>query len=167
MSYTLYKDVKVLSIEKETVERMRRPKEIADPSFRRDNYQVSVARFSKVDYSLTISDFKNDIAVGQQVSIAVDDKNQVIALINHSTGVQRSLKSEGLNFSEIASTFVYLLIPGLLGFFIARKAFSTVKYHDLGWAVIAIAGGFIIFIIKGVAGQYTVSTRALKELSNS
>ena len=167
MAYTIYRNVKVLSVERQQQDRIRRPIEVVDPIRRREPYTVSVARFSDVDYEASIGDFKKEIVPGQSVSIAVNDKYQVIAVVNHSTGQERSLKTNAVTFGEIGSIVFYLSIPSILVFFIARKAFQTVKYHDVGWGIIAAGVLIILLVVRGVGKQFWESSAALAELKNS
>lgn len=167
MAYTIHRDVKVLSVEQQTQTRMRRPQEIVDPVRRRPDYTVTVARFAGVDYEAAIADFKREIVPGQIVSVAINDKNQVIAVVNHSTGQERSLKTNSLTFQEIASTLFYVAIPCVLLYFIARKAFGTVKYHDLGWVFLGIAVLIVFFVAKGIGREFWESSSALAKLKNS
>ncbi|MET0391574.1 MAG: hypothetical protein ABW019_00480, partial [Chitinophagaceae bacterium] len=133
---------------------------------RRPDYMVTVARFSGVDYEATIADFRKEIGTGQKVSIAVNDKNQVIAVVNHSTGEEGSLKNNSLTFSEIASTVFYVSIPCVLLYFIAQKAFGTVRYHDLGWVFLAVGALIVFFVVRGVGRQFWESSSALAKLKS-
>lgn len=166
MAYTIYRNVKVLSVQQQRVDRIRRPQEIADPVRRREPYNVTVARFSGVDYEAAIADFKKEITTGQTVSVAINDKYQVIAVVNHSTGEEASLKKTSLTFGEIGSALFYISIPSVLIFFIARKAFQTVTYHQLGWVLIAAGIGIAALIVRGIAREFFESSAALAKLKS-
>lgn len=164
MPYTIHRNVQLLSIQQETVERRLRPQEIADPSRRRDNYQVLVGRFSDPGYSVAISDFRKEITPGQRLSIAVNDKEQLIALVNHSTGKTSCLTRRNMRLGDITGTLWFLAIPAVLCYAIARKAFSTVKYHDMGWYVLGAGALIIILVLAGINKEFRESRQALREL---
>jgi hypothetical protein len=166
MGYTIHRKVKVLSVERRQETHLLRQREIVDPVRIKDPYMVTVARFSDVSHEATIADFKGDIAVGQTVSVAIDDKDQLIAVINHSTGEERSLKENSLTFAEIASAVFYVSIPSVLLFFIARKAFQTEKYHQMGWVLIAVGIAIILLVARGITRQFTESSSALTKLKD-
>jgi hypothetical protein len=164
MSYTIYKNVKVLQIKQERVSRRTRPQEIADPAKRRGDYTVQVAEIADLPATVSIADFSGDIRAGQYVSVAVNDKWQVIALVNHTTGTQAALKYKSMGFTEIGSILFFIAIPAVLFYSISKKAFETEKYHDWGWAIAGLGVLIILFILRGVGGQFSESKSALKEL---
>src|ERR1044071_74333 len=161
MSYTLYRNVRVLSIGQQEQTRIRRPKEIADPTYERGSYFVTVARFSNVNYDATISAFRELIREGQEVSVAIDEEFwNVIAVVNHTTWKSAGLRYDKIKFSDIWGTLFYMAIPGVLCFFIARKAFQTTKYHDMGYIILGAGAAIILFILLGVNKQYRQSRAA-------
>ena len=164
MSYTIHRNVQLLSIRQETVEPRLRPQEIADPARRRSSYQVLVGHFTDPDHTVAIGDFRKDLSQGHRLSIAVNDKMQLIALVNHSTGQEKCFTRRAVRFGDIVGTLWFLAIPAALCYFIARKAFSTVKYHDMGWYILGAGALIIILVLAGVDRQFRESKQALREL---
>jgi len=164
MSFTIHKNVKVLSVRQQQQTYQRRTKDIVDPIRERGSYHVTVASFENVAYEATIAEFKKEIKPNQYVSVAINDKNQVIAVVNHTTGAAASLAGNGMNFGELGSIAFYLAIPSVLLYFIAKKAFSTVKYHDLGWVFIGIGVLIIILVLRGIGAEIRQSKNALSQL---
>lgn len=164
MSFTIHKNVKVLSVQQQQQTYQRRTKDIVDPIRELGSYHVTVARFANVNYEATIADFKDVIHPNQYVSVAINDKNQVIAVVNHTTGEARSLGGKSMNFSEVGSILFYLAIPSILLYFIAKKAFSTVKYHDAGYAFLGVGVLIIILVLRGIGKEIRESKKALEQL---
>ena len=164
MSYTIYQNVKVTSIKTENVSRRLRPEEIADVTKRRSDYSVLVASISDVPGTVSIADFKTDLQVGQTVS--VNNKQQLIALVNHTTGKEASLKYQVFDASEIFSTLFFLAIPGILFFSIGFKAYQTIKYHDISWVLWGIGCLIIFLVLRGINKEFSESKAALSSLTS-
>lgn len=164
MPYNIYRNAVLLSIDQERISRTTRPQEIVDPVRRRPDYHVTVAQLSDVPYKVSISDFKAILRKGDKVSVAVNDKWDVIALVNHTTGAQRRTSIGKMKFGDWSGIFFFISIPSALCFFIAKKALATDRYHHLGIGV-AVAGVLIILLIlRGVNKQFSESRRALRDL---
>ncbi len=166
MPYNIYRKVKVIAIRQEDVSRNTRPQEIADPAKSRSNYHVSVAEIDDVPGTVTISDFRGKLKPGQTVSVAVNDKSDLIALVNHSSGEEASLQYKAMSFSEIFSTLFFVSIPAVLCYVLARKMLETEKYHDFGWGVGGAGVFIVILILRGVFKQFTESGSALRALKD-
>jgi len=166
MAYTIYKNVQVLAIERQKAERTTRSQEIADPAKTRDAHEVTVARFSGVPYEATISDFGKHLSPKQKVSVAIDDKWRVIAVINHSRGEEASLNYSKMGGKEIWGILFFLAIPITICAAIARKAFKSVKHHDAGWYV--MLGGIVIVvaILYGINKEVAESKAALRKMKD-
>lgn len=164
MAYTIYRNSKVLKIEQETVTRQRRPQEIVDPTRARSDYSVTTATINGIPASVTIADFRANIKQGDVVSVAVDDKWNIIAIVNHTTGTSGCLTYKSTKFSDYFGILFFISIPAILCFVIARKAFDTVAYHDYGWYIIGFGILLVVLILRGVNKQYSDSRAALKEL---
>lgn len=164
MPYTIYKNVQVLSVKQEVATRTTRPQEIADPARTRTSHMVNVARFSGVDFEVAVGEFKKYVNNGQSVSIAVDEKWELIAIVNLSTGAEASIKYSTLGFSEVFSILFYAAIPVGLCFLVARKAFDTEKYHDAGWYIMGAGVLIALAIFRGVNKDIAQSRAALREL---
>lgn len=164
MAYTIYRNVRVTSIRQKEVVPNRRTQDIVDPVRRRDPYTVTVAELSEVPTDVSFSDFKKELKVGHYVSIAVTDKWDVLAVVNHTTGESAALRYKSTPFSEWWGILFFVSIPAVLCFFIARKAFSTEKYHDMGYVVAAVGVGIVLAVLFGVNKQFVQSKKALAEL---
>lgn len=165
MPYTIYKRVNVLEIRQQEVVRQRRPQEIADPFLRRADHVVTVARFQRVDYEATIGDFKGHFRQGDLVSVAVNDKWDVIAVVNHTTGQSAGLKYSSMSLSDIGGILFFVSIPTLICLGIAWKMWNTHSYHDKAWIPVAIAVVAAGAIGLGLNKDFVESKRALREMA--
>lgn len=163
--YTIYRNVRVISVQEQEHTRTTRPEEIADSSRRRNDRYITVATFSGVPYECTIGDFKDLLYEDHGVSIAVDENWNVIAAVNHTTGERGSLKATA-SLSEILGILFLMAIPILLSFFIARKAWNTISYYSWGWPILGVGVGVGLLILLGASRQYRESRKALQELLN-
>lgn len=97
--------------------------------------------------------------------MAVDDNWNIIAIVNHTTGFSASLSYSTTKPSEYLGILFFISIPGVLAFFISKKAFESEKYHDVGWYIIGAGLLIILLVLNGVNKQYSDSKDALKEIS--
>lgn len=164
MSYTIHNRVKVLSVEQQNVERRRRPQEIADPTRRRDDYTVTVARFTDVGYAATISDFAQYIQPGQLVSVAINDKQDVIAVRNFTTNQSAGLKWSSMKFSDIWGILFFMAVPLAVCGGIAWKMWNGQSYHDKAWIPCVIGLAIAVAILRGMNKDFNDSKKALAEL---
>lgn len=165
MAYKVYRHVRVQRIYSETVERIRRPQEIADPARSRGNYTAISAAFSGVPFDPTIADFKDILQEGNEVSIAVDEaNNNLVAVVNHSTGRQGALKYAVSGLKDLWGTVFFLAVPlSVLGG-IAYKTRNSVSYPNAKYICLALAFIITILVIRGVNKYYLDSKKALREL---
>lgn len=166
MAYTIYRNAKVIQVKSETVTPLRRPQDIVEPARKRSSYTVTVAVIDGLPSTVGIGDFKKLITPGAYVSVAVNDKASIIAVVNHSTGQYGCSQYKSTSFSEYLGILFFISIPAVLCYFIAQKAFATVKYHDTGWYILGFGALIVLLILRGVNKQYTDSKAALRELQN-
>ncbi len=165
MAYTIYRNVKVLNIKIEEVKPINRPADISGNKYGRDSFSVYVAELSNHKPAVTFSDFKGIVTSGHTLSLAVNDRNDVIAVINHTTGKEGFLTQKNYLKDVSEGIFPILFISALFGG-IAYKAFGTNSYHDLGYVFAGIGVILIGLLLRGVSKQYRESRQALEEMKN-
>lgn len=164
MAYTIYRKDKIERILMKEVLPMQSSRAVSDPMLRRDPYQVEVLVLQKGCVDATFHDFKDIIASGETVSLAINDKKDVIAVLNHSRNREGKLDSKKMSLGDLGGILFFLAFPLLIGGAIFKKAFSTHGWDSLTIGIAAVVSLIVLLVIRGISRQYTESKRALREL---
>lgn len=138
---------------------------VTDPMLRHDPYKVEVLVLQKGCVDATFHDFKDIIASGETVSLAINDKKEVIAVINHSRKQEGKLDRKKMSAGDLGGILFFLAFPLVIGGAIFKKAFSTHGWDNLTIGIAAFVALIVILVILRISRQYTESDRALRQLN--
>lgn len=166
MSYTIHRNVKVLRIKQEEVNRTLRTSDIKQDTYQRDSHMADVAELSGGAPDVTFYDFKKIVQSGHTLSVAVNDKFQVIAVINHTSGKQGVLEKKDIGKELLEGIIPILVVEGVCGG-IAYKFLKSESQQNIGYGAAAVGVLIFILIYRGITKQYRESAEALEELKKN
>lgn len=164
MAYTIYRNVKIDRVYTERVTPGTRTRDIGDSTRQRDPYDVQMLAIHHGATKATFSDFKALIHQGDMVSLAINDKEDVIAVINHTRNKDAKLQRNKMSAGDIGGILFFLAFPVVIGGAIFRKVFTSHGWDSVTVGIAGVVILIVILVLRGINKQYIESDRALKEL---
>lgn len=137
-----------------------------DLSTREEPYTVNTVVLSN-SVSITNRSFKDFAQAGHTVSIAIDEKNDLVAYLNHTTGRSGCLTLGGTPASEWFSfLFFTALVCGLV-FAVAYKMWYSERYQSGAYIAVGVGLALAAVMTWGLMLRpITESKRALAKLQS-
>ncbi|HZY78977.1 MAG TPA: hypothetical protein VFE50_05600 [Cyclobacteriaceae bacterium] len=170
MSYTISRHVRLVNIKTEKVTPNLRTQDFQRGDQVRESYNVRVAEFSN-GASATIAQLEHYLTPNQDISVAINEFKQVIAIKNHVTGKSGMMfEKRSAKIKDILVSLLYIVPILAFGIWLSSKSIPYFKAgDDKGWILIVIGGGALslgFFILKSVVKLELETKRALKELQD-